>query len=149
MTINQGKEPAAGKAGYTLAEALIAVVVLGIAASGVLLPFAGGAAVRAEGVRRTLAGKLAHDLLEEIINTRFDQIVATYDGYAEPQGQVKQAGGEVFTDPAYANFSRYASCQYIYVSQQAGIGQSVFILVTVRVCYRGTELARFTRLVGA
>jgi type II secretory pathway pseudopilin PulG len=50
--------------GYTLAEAMLAVVIVGAAASGVLLPFAGGAAVRAEGQHRTLAAKLADDLIE-------------------------------------------------------------------------------------
>ena len=41
--------------GFTLAEAMIAVMVLGIAAASVLLPFVSGAAVRAEGINRTLA----------------------------------------------------------------------------------------------
>ncbi len=84
--------------GFTLAEAMIATVVLGIAAAGVLLPFMNGAVVRAEGTRRTLAAKIAGDLMEEIVNTPFEQIIAGYDGYAEPQGQVKDASGIVFTD---------------------------------------------------
>ena len=61
--------------GFSLAEAMIATVVLGIAAAGVLLPFTSGATVRAEGMRRTLAAKLASDLMEEIIGTEFDQII--------------------------------------------------------------------------
>ncbi len=84
--------------GFTLAEAMIATVVLGIAAAGVLLPFTSGAAVRAEGTRMTLAAKLAGDLMEEIVNTPFVQIITGYDGYTEPQGQVKDASGIVFTD---------------------------------------------------
>jgi len=59
--------------GFTLAEAMIATVVLGIAAAGVLLPYTVGAAVRAEGTRRTLAAKLAGDLMEEIVSTPFDR----------------------------------------------------------------------------
>jgi len=54
--------------GFTLAEAMIATVVLGIAAAGLLLPFTSGAAVRVEGMRRTLGAKLAADLMEEIIS---------------------------------------------------------------------------------
>jgi hypothetical protein len=38
---------------------MMAVVVLGIAAAGVLLPFSRGAAVRVEGTRRTLAARFA------------------------------------------------------------------------------------------
>ena len=49
--------------GFSLAEAVMAVVVLGIAAAGILLPFTSGAAVQAEGVHRTLAAKLAADLM--------------------------------------------------------------------------------------
>jgi len=73
--------------GFSLAEAMIATVVLGVAAAGVLLPFAGGAKVRAEGERRTLAVKLAGDLMERFINTPFEDIVADGGGYVdEPQG---------------------------------------------------------------
>lgn len=60
--------------GFTLAEAIMATIVLGIAATGVLLPFASGAKVRAEGVRMTMAANLASDLIEKIINTSFDEI---------------------------------------------------------------------------
>ena len=47
--------------GFSLAEAMMATVVLSIAAAGVLLPFTSGARVRAEGMRRTLGAKLASD----------------------------------------------------------------------------------------
>jgi prepilin-type N-terminal cleavage/methylation domain-containing protein len=72
------------KAGFTLAEAMIATVVLGIAAAGVLLPFVDGAASRAEGMRRTLAANLAAGLMERIISTPFEQIVNNFNGYTEP-----------------------------------------------------------------
>jgi Tfp pilus assembly protein PilV len=116
--------------GFSLAEAVMATVVLGIAAAGVLLPFTKGASVRAEGARRTLAAKLASDLMEEIIKTPFDQIITTYEVYTEPQGQVKDADGVLFSDPAYVNFSRGAS--YGYDSSQP-----YFIIITVWVKYNG------------
>ena len=78
---------------------MLAVTVLGFAAAGVLLPFVSGAAVRAEGIHRTLAAGLAADLLEQIVNTPFDETVARYDSYSELQGQVKDASGAVFADP--------------------------------------------------
>jgi len=134
--------------GFTLAEAMIATVVLGIAAVGVLLPFTSGAAVRAEGTRRTLAAKLAGDLMEEIVNTPFEQIIAGYDGYAEPEGQVKDAGGVVFTDSNYANFSRDVVCEYVYMPQESGGGDLKFIRIIVRVYYRGSEIAKISRLVS-
>ncbi len=126
----------------------MATVVLGIAATGVLLPFTSGAAVRAEGMRITLGAKLASNLMEEIVNTSFEQIVASYDGYSEAEGQVKDAGGVVFTDSNYARLSRDSSCDYVYVPQESGSGASKFILVTVRVYYSSKIIATINRLVG-
>jgi hypothetical protein len=126
----------------------MATVVLGIAAAGVLLPFMSGASVRAEGEHRTLAAKLASDLMEEIIKTPFGQIVTNYNGYTESQGQVKDASGVVFTDSNYTNFSRDATCEYIYVPQESGTGEAKFIRATVRVYYKGRETAIINRLIS-
>ena len=120
---------------------MMATVVLGIAAAGVLLPFVSGASVRAEGSHRTLAAKLAGDLMEQII-------VGTYNGCAEPKGQIKDAAGAVFTDLNYANFSRDAVCQDVYVPQESGTGQPRFILATVRVYYNDKEIAVISRLIS-
>ena len=79
--------------GFTLAEAMLAVVVLGIAAAGLLLPFSSGARLRVEGMHRTLGAKLASHLMEQIVHTSFDQIMDDYDGYSEAEGQVKNAAG--------------------------------------------------------
>lgn len=134
--------------GFSLAEAMMATVVLGIAAAGLLVPFTSGARVRAEGMHRTLAAKLAGDLMEEIVKTSFEEIVTSYDGYAEPQGQVKDASGAVFTDSNYANFSRDASCVYVYVPQESGDKEARFIRATVRVYYKGREVAVINRLIS-
>jgi prepilin-type N-terminal cleavage/methylation domain-containing protein len=134
--------------GFSLAEAMMATVVLAIAAAGVLLPFTSGARLRAQGMRRTLAGKLASDLMEQIVNTPFDQIVAAYDGYSEPQGQVKDAAGTTFTDSNYANLSRQASCEYVYMPQESGATEPKFIRAAVRVYYRGSLLADISRLIS-
>lgn len=134
--------------GFTLAEAMMATVVLGIAAAGVLLPFSTGAKVRAEGMRRTLGVKLASDLMEQIVNTPFEDIVNNYDGYSEAQGQIKDATGTVFTGLNYANFGRDVSCQYVYMPQESGAVAPKFIRATVRVYYSGREIASINRLVG-
>ena len=136
------------RAGFTLAEAMLATVILSIAAAGVLLPFTAGASVRAEGTHRTLGAKLASDLIEQIANTAFDDIVNNYKGYSEAQGQVKDTIGAVFTSSNYANFSRDVSCEYVYMSQESGTLEPKFIRVTVRVYYRSKPIANINRLVG-
>ncbi|MHC4259265.1 MAG: type IV pilus modification PilV family protein [Planctomycetota bacterium] len=135
-------------AGFSLAEAMLATVILSIAAAGVLLPFTGGARIRAEGVHRTLAAELSADLMEQIVNTPFTQIVASYDGYVEPQGQVKDAEGTVFVDTRYANFSREASCEYVYMPQENGTTDPRFVRATIRVYYNGTQIAIIRRLIA-
>ena len=127
----------------------MATVVLGIAAAGVLLPFTSGAQMRAEGMRRTLGAKLAGDLMEKFINTPFEDLAANGDGYiAEPQGQVKDAGGVEFGDPMYANFSRDASCVYVRVPHESEIGEFKFIRATVRVKYNEGEIVSLRRLIS-
>ena len=86
--------------------------------------------------------------MEEIINTPFDQIVDSYNGYSEPQGQVKDADGVVFVDPNYTRFSRAASCQYVYVPQESGSESPKFIRVTVQMYYEGRQIATIHRLVS-
>jgi hypothetical protein len=130
--------------GFSLAEAMMATVVLSIAAAGVLLPFTSGAQLRAEGMRRTLGVKLAGDLMEWFINTPFDDIVADGGGYVdEPQGQIRNVSGVLFSDsdPAYANFSRGANYAY-------DASQPFFIIVTVWVKYNGNEIASLSRLIS-
>ena len=133
--------------GFTLAEAMMAVVILGITSTAIILPFSSGAAVQAEGRYRTLAAKLASDLMEEIVNTPFANIVSTYN-YSETQGQVKNAAGEVFTDPIYAKFSRDVSCVNVYVPQESQAVDSQFIHTTVRVYYDGREITVINRLIS-
>ena len=147
MTTNAARYYIAKQRGFTLAEALMAAVVLGIAAAGVLLPFSSGAAARAEGMRRTLGAKLAGHMIEEIIRSPFDEII-DYDGYAELEGQVKDAAGVVYTDSNYVKFSRDVSCEYVYVPQESGTGEPVFIRVTVQVRWNNRPVASISRLVS-
>lgn len=134
--------------GFTLVEATLAMVVLSMAAAGVLLPFADGASVQAEGLHRSLAASLANNLLERIITTPFDQVASVWHGYREEQGQVKDASGTIFTDPIYANYSRDVSCTYVYVPQQGGTVAPNFALALVRVYYRGQQIAAVDRLIS-
>ncbi|MBN2182412.1 MAG: prepilin-type N-terminal cleavage/methylation domain-containing protein [Sedimentisphaerales bacterium] len=137
--------------GFTLAEAMMAVVVLSIAAAGVLLPFSSGAVVRAEGVRKTLSAKLASDLIEVIVNTPFDQIT-NFEGYSESQGHIVRDfdTGEEFANPLYENFSRSVSCVNVDVPvSPTAFSQDIgFVLVTVQVRYNGRQVASISRLVS-
>jgi len=157
--------------GFTLAEAIMATVVLSIAAAGVLLPFTSGARVRAEGLRRTLAANLASDLMEQIATKPFHDPdgsyydynpgpdggeaifdnIDDYHGYSEAEGQIRDAAGAVITDSNYAKFSRTATCEYVTVPQQPPQSEPEkcnFILVTVKVQYNGLEIAIINRLVA-
>jgi len=128
--------------GFSLAEAMMATVVLGIAAAGVLLPFTSGSSIRAEGERRTLAAQLASDLMEKVISDHFNgiDIVAEYN-YSEPQGHIVKDFDTPaeFTDPMYANFSRGVSCDS---------SQPYFIIITVWVKYNGNEIVSLKRLIS-
>lgn len=143
MTFSRTRHYGTGRRGFTLAEAMIATVVLSIAAAGVLLPFTSGAAVRAEGMRRTLAAKLASDLMEEILSTEFNDIMDKYGTYTETAGHIVNDfyTGTEFTDPMYAKFSRGAHCVWDET-------QDFFILVTVWVKYNGREIAVINRLIS-
>ena len=147
MSISVERQPGCSRGGFTLAEAMLAVVILGIASAGVLLPFTSGASVRAEGMRRMLGGKLASDLMEQIVVEPFADIVANYN-YSEAEGQVKDAAGAVFTDANYARFSREVSCEYVYVPQESDATPAMFIMARVRVCYAGREVAVINRLIS-
>ena len=126
---------------------MLSLVILGMAAAGVLLPFASGATVQAEGMRRTLAAQLANDLMEQIVGTAHGSIIATWHGYTEAQGQVADAGGTVFTDPMYAGFSREASCVAKYVAC-APPRTANFVLVTVKVAWQGREIVTLSSLIN-
>ncbi|MCK4753453.1 MAG: prepilin-type N-terminal cleavage/methylation domain-containing protein [Planctomycetes bacterium] len=137
--------------GFSLAEAMMATVLLSVVAAGVLVPYTTGAAVQVEGTRRTLAAKLGSDLVEKIVKTDFEEIVDEYGSYTELIGQVKGVSGEVLSeqDSEYANFSRDASCEYAWVPQENDAVLDVkFILAEVRVYYKGEELIILRRLIS-
>ena len=134
--------------GFSLAEAMMATVVLGFAAAGILLPFSSGAMAQAEGVNRTLASRLASNLMERVVNTPFANIVGTYDEFSEGQGQITDGQESVFSGSNYSKFSRTISCSYVYVPQESMAGEVKFILVTVKVYYSGKELAAIRQLIS-
>jgi len=133
--------------GFSLVESMIALVILGFAASAVVVPFSSGSKVRAEGMRRTLAACLASNMMEQVLNTDFDNIISTYN-YSESKGQVKNYQGNNFTDSRYSKFSRKVGSQQVYVSQEDGSFNAKFIRVTVAVYYDGLEMVTINRLIS-
>lgn len=148
MPTDRPKRFRQARSGFTLAEAMLAMVLLGMAAAGVLVPFSGGASVQAEGTHRTLAALLANDLIERIVATPFDEIVTKYGTHVEAQGQIEDASETPYADSIYANFGREASCKYVLMPQQSGDVPANFILATVRVTYQGRNVAMIQRLIS-
>ena len=128
---------------FTLAEAMIAMVILAVATLAVILPFSAGAAMHTEGAKRTLAAKLAGDMLENIRNTDFDQILAAgYGNFPEPPGTVMDANWQAFSDPVYQRFSRVTTCS------TAQVGGEPLIWATVTVNFDDIEVAAVSTLIG-
>ena len=136
--------------GFSLAEAMMAVVVVSIAAAGVTLPFTSGAAAQAEGLHRTMAAKLAEAAIEEIVVASsymtLAQIITQYN-YTELNGDVTDSYATRFTDSNYAAFSRDVSCSYTSVPQESGAGVAKYVLATVRIYYNDDQIAEINRLI--
>ena len=128
------------QSGFTLIEAMIAMVILAFAAASILLPFTTAADVQTESDRRILAAKLASDKLEELITQDVSAIVDE----SESTGLVKNAAGDLSTDndPTYNNFSRSVNCK------DAIVGGITLKWVTVSVLYNGEPLADLSTLIG-
>lgn len=153
--------------GFTLAEAMLAAVILTLAVTAMTMPFTAAAANEAVETRRTLASALAQELMEEILTKPFADPqggmgvgpevgesprggfdnVDDYGGYSEPAGEIVGATGQVVSDPVSQEFSRDTEAVYVYVSGQDTNDPPTFIRVTVTVKYRDSTVARLTRLV--
>jgi hypothetical protein len=72
--------------------------------------------------------------------------IASYNGYSEAAGSIKDMNGNTMTNTMYAKFSRSVSCDAVYVPQQAGTAGATFMRVTVNVTYDGKPMASITRL---
>ena len=133
--------------GFSLAESMIALVVLGFAASAATVPFSSGSKVRAEGMRRTLAVTLANDLIEQAANEDFNNIISNYN-YSEAAGQVKDYQGVAFTDSRYSRFSRRIGSEKVYLAQEDGSFAAKFIRISVTAYYDNREMVTVNRLIS-
>lgn len=129
-------------------EATIAMVLLAIAAAGILLPFAGAASVQTEAARQTLAANLATELMEKVLSE--SDILLNYEGYAEAEGAMRDAESNLLTDSIYDGFSRSVVSEAVKV-RSADLARVIpvdLVRVTVSVDYQGNEMTRLTTLVG-
>lgn len=122
-------------------EATIAMIILAVAAAGILLPFSNAAAVQTEGARQTVAANLASELMEKALMTDPNLLIATYDGYTESEGAMLDTAGNPLTDTIYDGFSRSVSCQ------PATVASVDLVAVTVSVAYLNNEMTYVTTLV--
>ena len=128
--------------GFTLIEATGAMLLLAMAAAGILLPFANAVSVQAEGARQTLAANLASELMEIVLMSEPNDIIATFDEYAEVKGAMLDTKGDLLTDSIYTGFSRSVACQAVAVKLVP------LVKITVSVAYEGNEMSRLTTLAG-
>lgn len=128
--------------GFTLIEATIAMVVLAIAAAGILLPFANAASVQAEGARQTMAASLASELMEKIAVTPYATLSAADGSYEEADGALLDPDDAVHTGAAYSGFSRRATWE------SASVGSVGLVAATVTVSHEGREITTVTTLIG-
>ena len=156
-----------GATGFTLAEALLAAVILALTVTAMTMPFTAAAATEIVETRHTLASALAQEMMEEILaqpfadpqggvgvgpevgetpRNGFDN-VDDYDGYSEPAGEIADATGQVVTDSAARELTREVKAVYVYVSGQDTGHPPTFVRVTVTVKYRNNPIVTLTRLV--
>ncbi|MGI6273492.1 MAG: type IV pilus modification PilV family protein [Anaerohalosphaeraceae bacterium] len=128
--------------GFTVAEAMIAMVVLATAAAAIVLPFSAGAAAHAEGAKQTMAAQLAAELLERLKSEPYDELEPIYDEYVEAQGAMFDPGWQPYTDEAYRRFWRRCTCT------KANVGGQARWWVTAYVYYDNNEVVRMSTLIG-
>ena len=147
-----------------LLECLLAAIVLAMAVSAIIVPFAAGAQATAEDARTTLALHLAQDLMEEILSKPFRDPDGSelgeigrsawddmddYDGLAEAEGNITSFDGVAVQDPPAVGLTRHATVEGVYVSGQDMSEPPTFYRIIVEVRYHGHRSARLARLVYA
>ena len=128
--------------GFTLIEATGAMLMLALAAAGILVPFANAASVQAEGARQTLAANLATEMMEKVLLSEPNTILSSFGGYVETKGAMLDTKGVVLSDSVYTGFSRSV------VSEAVTVKSVPLVNITVSVAYEGNEMTRVTTLAG-
>ena len=161
--------------GFSLLETMLVVVIIGVFASSMLLPYTYGAKAQQDGNDRVLAMKLASDMLEYVLCHRFfdpDPSAAPYSpgpdsdieasnrpfqfdniddfhGYTESEGQLRHLHGDAVDGEQYRYFSREVRCEYTsFLPPEPCSSDCLYILITVKVFKDGREYASLQKLMG-
>ena len=153
--------------GLTLLECLIAISLLAMCVIVLTVPANVTAEIELEDARRTMAGSLATEMMEEILTKDFDDPdgsttrgpewdehsrerfdnVDDYHGYNDLPDEVLDMHGDAMVDPAASLLGRDVTVDYVYLPGQ-DIGQPYsFARIKVAVSYDGDTLHTLTRLV--
>jgi len=157
--------------GFTLVEALIAVMILGFSAAGIAMLLTASMQQNYLSEKYMLAGNLAQDLLDEIMGKPFYDPdspgnltpgpeagetsralldnVDDYDGLIEPAGAMQLPNGSPLDRPNLGGFSRSTSAEYVYLPGQDAQADPTFILVDVEVLDNSVPMAEVKRLISS
>lgn len=159
------------RSGFALAEAMIAVMILGFSSAGISMLLTASMQQNYLSEKYMLASNLAQDLLDEIMgqpfydpdtpailtpgpdageSTRqtFDN-VDDYHGLTESAQGLQLPSGSALNSPRIANFSRTATAQYVYMPGQDTQADPTFILVTVQVLEDSEPITELKCLIGS
>jgi type II secretory pathway pseudopilin PulG len=146
---------------FTLVEALLAVVILGMTVTAITVPFTAGAQEAVEDARQNLCVSLAQDLVEEIMSKNFADTdgaaddtkgrwfwddMSDYNGYTEAAGNIHTADKTLVNDPLAAKLSRIATVVPYPIPPGTGAPTGQFLKVTVEVRNNGNTVLILTRL---
>lgn len=157
--------------GFTLFEALLAVMLIGIAAVAFSSALLAGTGQNQAAVQYTIATDLATALMNEIVSRQFRDAgtptifspgpgsdettrllwdnVDDYHGLTEAAGQLRGADGQLLSDASLAGFSRTATATYVTLPGQDSRYSPAFIFVTVEVKYNGVSMVTLKRLISS
>jgi len=127
------------QSGFTLIEATMAMVLLGIAAAGILLPFSAAAAAQTDAQRRVVAVRFAADVIEGLVAKD-----AAERGSLPASFEITPAS---FDPPQYTGAAYQGlSCQV--EKQDVSVGSVSLILLSATVKDQQRPMATLKTLVG-
>jgi prepilin-type N-terminal cleavage/methylation domain-containing protein len=131
------------QSGFTLIEAMMAVVILAVAASGISMAFAAAGATQAEAQRQILASRMAADLMEQIVSIGYDQIKIDYVGKTSSQtAENMECTGDMYNGLSCT----VEECKEIPVPDGSHVVNLIQVTVTAK--YKNQEITRITTLIG-
>jgi prepilin-type N-terminal cleavage/methylation domain-containing protein len=135
--------------GFTLMEAMMAVFILAVAASGISMAFAAAGTVQVEAQRRILASRLAADKIEEMVADGYGYVKTKYVYVGFSPLYSRTAGDMGYTGNIYNGLSyTVEECKEVSVPVPAGNQTVHLIRVTVVAKYNNQEITRLTTLIG-